>query len=410
MLGIVIETPAKSTDQRYRDQLYALLQVTRAINNNTAAKELFSIYQYILESQLGFTKIAYCSFDEIWRWPICFNSEYDTSKLNPELDLKGFHELTVVEEDETNPHLASFDVIIPVEHKGKALSYLLIGGLDRNSVREERKSDLEFVQTISNVIAVAIENKRLFKDNVQQEMYKRELEMAREVQSMFIPSSLPLDEHFDFAAFYRPIRQIGGDYYDFIRLNDEEVIFCMADVSGKGIAAALLMANFQAYLHARVSSTSDLRTIVTDLNDRVVQSAKGEKFVTFFIAKYNTSTRMLSYINAGHNPPVLLSNGETSILNCGTTGLGMLEKLYRLDSGQLQIHPDAMLLCYTDGLVEQENEGGQDFGIEQLETLLKEHQNLSPSGFNEMLINLFTTYKGDQPYLDDIALLTCRFF
>lgn len=410
MLGIVIETPAKSTDQRYRDQLYALLQVTRAINNNTAAKELFSIYQYILETQLGFTKIAYCSFDEIWRWPICFNSEYDTSKLNPDLDLKGFHELTVVEEDETNPHLASFDVIIPVEHKGKALSYLLIGGLDRSSVREERKSDLEFVQTISNVIAVAIENKRLFKDNVQQEMYKRELEMAREVQSMFIPSSLPLDEHFDFAAFYRPIRQIGGDYYDFIRLNDEEVIFCMADVSGKGIAAALLMANFQAYLHARVSSTSDLRTIVTDLNDRVVQSAKGEKFVTFFIAKYNTSTRILSYINAGHNPPVLLSNGETSILNCGTTGLGMLEKLYRLDSGQLQIHPDAMLLCYTDGLVEQENEGGQDFGIEQLETLLKEHQNLSPSGFNEMLINLFTTYKGNQPYLDDIALLTCRFF
>lgn len=410
MLGIVIETPAKSTDQRYRDQLYALLQVTRAINNNTAAKELFSIYQYILETQLGFTKIAYCSFDEIWRWPICFNSEYDTSKLNPELDLKGFHELTVVEEDESNPHLASFDVIIPVEHKGKALSYLLIGGLDRATVREERKSDLEFVQTISNVIAVAIENKRLFKDNVQQEMYKRELEMAREVQSMFIPSSLPLDEHFDFAAFYRPIRQIGGDYYDFIRLNDEEVIFCMADVSGKGIAAALLMANFQAYLHARVSSTSDLRTIVTDLNDRVVQSAKGEKFVTFFIAKYNTSTRMLSYINAGHNPPVLLSNGETSILNCGTTGLGMLEKLYRLDSGQLQIHPDAMLLCYTDGLVEQENEGGKDFGIEQLETLLREHHQLSAGAFNEMLINLLTTYKGDQPYLDDIALLTCRFF
>ena len=122
MLGIVIETPAKSTDQRYRDQLYALLQVTRAINNNTAANELFSLYQYILESQLGFSKIAYCSFDDIWRWPICFNSEYDTSKLNPEVDLKGFHELTVVEEDETNPHLASFDVIIPVEHKGKALS------------------------------------------------------------------------------------------------------------------------------------------------------------------------------------------------------------------------------------------------------------------------------------------------
>lgn len=410
MLGIVIETPAKSTDQRYKDQLYALLQVTRAINNNTAAKELFSIYQYILQTQLGFTKIAYCTLDEIWRWPICLNSEYDTARIRPELDLYNFHEIALIDDSETNPNLAAFDIIIPVEHKGKALSYLLIGGLNRETMREERKSDLEFVQTISNVIAVAIENKRLFKDNVQQEMYKRELEMAREVQSMFIPSSLPLDEHFDFAAFYRPIRQIGGDYYDFIRLNDDEVIFCMADVSGKGIAAALLMANFQAYLHARVGTTSDLRTIVTDLNDRVVQSAKGEKFVTFFIAKYNTQTRILSYINAGHNPPVLLSNGETSILSAGTTGLGMLEKLYRLESGELKIHPSALLLCYTDGLVEQEDEGGNDFGIEQLESLLKEHQHLSAGAFNDMLIGLLTTYKGDQPYLDDIALLTCRFF
>jgi sigma-B regulation protein RsbU (phosphoserine phosphatase) len=132
--------------------------------------------------------------------------------------------------------------------------------------------------------------------------------------------------------------------------------------------------------------------------------------VTFFIAKYNTQTRILSYINAGHNPPVLISNGETSILSAGTTGLGMLEKLYRLESEELKIHPSALLLCYTDGLVEQEDEGGNDFGIEQLESLLKEHQHLSAGAFNDMLIGLLTTYKGDQPYLDDIALLTCRFF
>lgn len=409
-MGIVIESPTKLTDQRYRDQLYALLQVTRAINNNTPARELFSIYEFILNSQLGFTKIACCSFDEIWRWPVCLNADFDASRINPETDLTQFHELTLIEESHSNPHIAAFDLVIPVEHKGKALSYLLLGDLERHTIREVRKSDLEFVQTISNVIAVAIENKRLFKDNVQQEMYRRELEMAREVQSMFIPSSLPLDEHFDFAAFYRPIRQIGGDYYDFIRLSEEEVIFCMADVSGKGIAAALLMANFQAYLRARVATTSDLRTIVTDLNDRVVQSAKGEKFVTLFIARYNIPTRTLDYINAGHNPPVLLSNNEISVLNAGTTGLGMLEKLFRLESGTLTIHPGAMLLCYTDGLVEQEDEGGKDFGIEQLETLLKQNQGMSSGAFNEMLIRYLLSYKGEQPYLDDIALLTGRFF
>jgi sigma-B regulation protein RsbU (phosphoserine phosphatase) len=398
-----------STDQRYRDQLYALLQVTRAINNNTPEKDLFSVYEYILTRQCGFTRLAFCSRTDMWKWPVCIDAEASIDAIRPERDLADIHDVTIL----NGSHLAClqpFDIVIPVEHKGKALSYLLIGNLDRTTLLTERKIDLEFVQTISNVIAVAIENKRLFRENVQQEMLRRELDMAREVQSLFIPSSLPLDEHFDFAAVYRPVRQIGGDYYDFIRLNDDEVLFCMGDVSGKGLPAALLMANFQAYLRARVATTSDLRAIITDMNDRVAQSAKGEKFITFFLAKYTISRRKLEYINAGHNPPVMLCSSEITVLDKGTTGLGMLEKLFRLECGELTIGPGAMIVCYTDGLVEQENEGGVDFGIEQLEQLLRQNTGLSSSAFNEMLIRYLASYKGNQPFIDDIALLTCRFF
>lgn len=405
----MIEAIKYSKDQHYKKQLYSLLQVTRAINNNFPASDLFSIFEFILKQQLGYTKFAYCSFDEIWRWQVSYGATNETRVIKPEVDLLQFEELTFI--DENSPeNLRNFNVVIPVYHKKNALAFLLIGDLDELSLEIARTLDLEFVETISNVISVAIENKRLFKDNVQQEMYKREMEMAKEVQNMLIPSSLPNDEFFDFAAFYQPQRHIGGDYYDFISVNEDEVIFCVADVSGKGVAAALLMANFQAYLHALVGITTDLKKIIQDLNNRVVESAKGEKFITMFIARYNKISRKLNYVNAGHNPPILTSQNDSILLKEGTTGLGMLEKLFRLEEGEVEVAKNSRLLCYTDGLVEQENEGGVDFGIEQLELIMHQNKACNSEDFNRILLDYLITYKGDQPYIDDIALLTCRFF
>jgi len=404
----VIDTVKGTNDQHYRKQLYALLQVTRAINNNFPASDLFSIYEYILGHQLGFTKFAYCSFDSIWRWPICVGALHETMSIRPETDLLPFTEMTFLAEQD-NPQLQNFDLVVPIQHKNQPLAYLLIGELDVESMKNERKFDLEFIQTICNIIAVAIENKRLFKENIQQEMYRRELEMAREVQAMLIPSSLPNDEVIDFAAFYQPQRQVGGDYYDFIRINEDEMVFCVADVSGKGVSAAILMANFQAYLRAMVINQPDLKKLVSDLNDKVVQSAKGEKFITLFIAHYNQKTRQLNYVNAGHNPPILHTPNGVEILKLGTTGLGMIEKLYRLESGDVEIPPKSILVCYTDGLVEQEDDSGIDFGMEHLIEFIEQHAELNSDQINSSLVKHLATFKGDQPYVDDIALLTCRF-
>ena len=405
----MIEAVKFSKDQHYKKQLYSLLQVTRAINNNFPAADLFSIFEYILSQQLGYTKFAYCCYDEIWRWQVIYCAANETRVIKPEIDLVEFNELTFI--NESSPlNLRNFNVAIPVYHKKRPLSVLLIGDLDELSLENARIHDLEFVETISNIISVAIENKRLFKDNVQQEMYKREMEMAKEVQNMLIPSSLPNDEYFDFAAFYQPQRHIGGDYYDFISVNEDEVIFCVADVSGKGVAAALLMANFQAYLHALVGITTDLKKIINDLNNRVAESAKGEKFITMFIARYNKLNRKLNYVNAGHNPPILTSQNDSILLKEGTTGLGMLEKLFRLEEGEVEVAKNSRLLCYTDGLVEQENEGGVDFGIEQLELIMHQNKACNSEEFNRILLDYLITYKGNQPYIDDIALLTCRFF
>lgn len=404
---MVTDELKSTSDQHYRKQIYALLQVTRAINHNYSAQDLFSICDYILNQQLGYSKFAYCSFDEIWRWPFYRGAKFETQHINPEIDLIEFKDISFLA-NHPNSQLANFDVVIPVQHKKQALAYLLIGELDKDAL-SDRNKDLEFVQTICNIISVAIENKRLFKDNVQQEMFKRELEMAKEVQAMLIPSSLPMDEHFDFAAFYKPIRQVGGDYYDFIRLNDDEALFCVADVSGKGVSAAILMANFQAYMQAMVPTMTSIEDLIVRLNDKVVQSAKGEKFITMFMGIYKISSRSLTYVNAGHNPPILHHKNGNEHLSLGTTGLGMLEKLFRLEVGKVHIPEEALLVCYTDGLVEQEDEKGQEFGTEHLIEFINSNLNLRSDVFNKKLIEYFIEFKGDEPYIDDIALLSCRF-
>ena len=154
---------------------------------------------------------------------------------------------------------------------------------------------------------------------------------------------------------------MGGDYYDFIWLNANEFAFCVADVSGKGVPAALLMSNFQANLRVLLFYIPSLTELVKELNSKVMASAKGEKFITFFIAKYNLKTQTLTYVNAAHNPPLLASGNTISELKIGCTGLGMFDEIGLIEEGILSISPDSTILCYTDGLVELENEKSQNF-------------------------------------------------
>src|SRR5690606_1439049 len=141
---------------------------------------------------------------------------------------------------------------------------------------------LPYVQTLTNIIVVAIENKKLFKENIRRAQITKELELAQDMQKLLFPQALPNTDVIQVAATYLPHAQVGGDYYDFIQLNNHEFIFCMADVSGKGVAAALLMSNVQATLHSLVNYTHDLKNIVSELNRRVITNTKSEKFVSLF--------------------------------------------------------------------------------------------------------------------------------
>jgi len=389
-------------------QLHWLLQITKAINYNFSTKQLLDVYEHVLRSQLKVEKLALLIHENAWRCALL----YGTDRSFNELDLgKIIQDLNRVQDQGKGQDLwvQSFESIIPVSHKDQILAYALIGKMDKEII-PKRNELLSFIHIITNLIVVAIENNHIANERVRQAGMRKELELAAQMQTMLFPISLPDNSNVKIHATYLPHQEVGGDYYDFIELNEHEFVFCMADVSGKGIPAALLMSNFQANLHAHVHHTSSLSELVALLNAKVYASAKGEKFITFFIGRYNSKTRELHYVNAGHNPPFLIHEKVVYMLNEGCTGLGMFEELPFINAGKVFIPGNAMLHCYTDGVTDVENESGMDFGMERLRTYLTGRQ-LVPDlhVLHQQLVDNLFSFKQSQHYTDDITLLSCWF-
>jgi len=399
-----------STNYRLEEALLtSILEVTKAINNNFSTTQLLQLYEFVLREQLNIGKVTLFSKAENWKCQLSYGVGDGYNMIDIDNDVLFITEITWTGAS-LKPYLNEYQVTIPVYHKEKPLAYLLIGDINPPESEHEvdRNKHIPFVQTLTNIIVVAIENKKLAKAKIKQERTRKELELAAQMQSMLFPSELPVNDKLETGAVYMPHQEVGGDYYDFIKLNENEVAFCMADVSGKGVSAALLMSNFQANLQARFSHTNSLTELVSELNIRVMASAKGEKFITMFVAKYNISTRILTYINAGHNPPILYANNEVNQLKIGCTGLGMLDELPVIQEGKMKIESKSVLICYTDGVVELENDNHDEFGLEGLEKILLENNDKSIEELNNTILSKLESFKESRPYVDDIALFSCR--
>ncbi|MCC6599247.1 MAG: SpoIIE family protein phosphatase [Crocinitomicaceae bacterium] len=396
---------------RERDfKLHALLEITQAINANLSISELLEQYARILREKLGIQKLVLFVREENWKCLLHFGME---SAVIPEVQDENFFSDGKQVGLEIGHSKEAFDLVIPIRRDERPIAYLLVGDIDEN----DRKispviKHMRFIQTLTNVLVGAIENKKLFLENLRQERVKKEIELAAEMQKILLPKELPRNDSFDVSAYYLPHQQVGGDYYDFMDIGGEEVMFCMADVSGKGVSAAFLMANFQAFLRAVFYfKRSDLSNVVRELNAHVMESAMGEKFITLFIGIFNRKSRLLQYVNCGHNPPVYTDEkGKTHLLELGCIGLGMLEELPTLSKGELRLASNAVIVCYTDGLVETENENFEQFGTESLEKILLENHGASSEEMNASVIKRLDKFRGEMSFVDDLALLTCRFF
>lgn len=391
-------------------ELEALLEVTQAINNNLPEEQLYRIFYFILRANLNIEKFAlyvnendHCLCKVYHSNARAFKGQMiDVKLLQGITDLSGTEELPELYRKE-------FKQVFPVKHKDQTLAYMFLN--NGSGSESEDEGDLKFIKALTNITIVAIENKKLARQQLEQKAMQRELEIARDVQRFLFPANLPNTETLQVEANYQPHHLVGGDYYDYIEIDQDTFMVCIADVSGKGVPAAILMANFQASLRTLVRQTVDLQEIVHELNYQVMRSANGENFITAFMGIYDRKQGVLQYVNAGHNPPFLLdkTKNELGMLEKGCTILGILHELPFLNVGEVKDLRHFMLFCYTDGLTETFNAQEEPWGPERLEEYLQQHSYNTLADLHNDLLEEIDKFREGVPYNDDITMISCEY-
>ncbi|MGM0580362.1 MAG: PP2C family protein-serine/threonine phosphatase [Bacteroidota bacterium] len=392
-------------------ELNALLEITQAINENLPENSLYKIYNFTLRANLKLGKLMLMVQDKNqWALKLSFGIQKDYSKVDEKAYQLVENRKILFPADLVDSPFDEFEVAIPVFHKNELLAIVFLGGVANSEERELIENHLNFIQALTNIIMVAIENKKMAREKLEREVYAKEMEIAKKVQQLLFPKSLPENDNFSIDAHYSPHHTVGGDYYDWISIDENRKMVCIADVSGKGVPAALLMSNFQASLRTLLRKTTDLKEVIHDLNHQVYESANGENFITFFIAIIDLKKEELTYVNAGHNPPFLMtSNGNIEKLDKGTLVLGALREIPFLEIGKTKIEKTQTLLLYTDGLTEAFNEKEEEFGPERVMDILNDNISAKPNLILSSILNQIDTFIGKRALSDDITLLACQF-
>jgi phosphoserine phosphatase RsbU/P len=298
-------------------------------------------------------------------------------------------------------------VIIPMQIQKETKGFIFLG--DKITGKVYTKSDLEFLQTLGNIAIISIENARLFQETLEKQRLEEEMALARIIQNRLLPKKMPEFKNIKIAGLNVPSKHVGGDYFDVIRISESLLGITIADVSGKGMPASLLMSNLQASLHSLIYEQYDLNHLVRRINNVIFNNTDTEKYITFFYGQLDLNTLEFSFVNAGHNPPYLLHrNKEIDELSEGGIILGMMPDMpYQI--GKCTFKQGDTLLLYTDGVTETMTNDEEEYEEHRLKKfMLKNCANLSPEKINEILIQELTDFANGAQQSDDITILTLK--
>lgn len=287
----------------------------------------------------------------------------------------------------------------------------VIGVIDIQSDRLDAfdESDLTTLQSLAAGIAVAIENARLYQVAVDKGRMEQELRVAQEIQASFLPESCPSLAGWQIAASWQPAREVAGDFYDFVPLEENRLGIVIADVSDKGVPAALFMALARTLVRTMAFGKRKGKEAIELANDLIIADARSDMFVTLFYALLDPATGTLTYVNAGHNPPLLFRprTGEFATLRARGIALGVLEKI-ELEEKLVTLEPGDLVILYTDGVIETLNEQGEEFGEERLTRLIAENPSQSALELVDRIKEALAAFMGGQLQFDDYALLVVK--
>jgi phosphoserine phosphatase RsbU/P len=308
------------------------------------------------------------------------------------------------------------ELLLPLAVRDKLLGFISLG--PKRSEEPYTGSDVRLLKSVAAQTGLALENANLLQtvaDEVaQRERLNREVEIAREVQERLFPQKLPAIQGLDYAGHCRPALGVGGDYYDFLALPKGKLGVAIGDVSGKGIAAALMMASLQASLRSEATRAPDnLAAAVGNINRLVFEASSSNRYATFFYGQYDPAQGRFDYVNAGHNPPILIhgfdGNSRVTRLEPGGTVIGLLEGA-GYEQGTVLLRPGDVLVAFTDGISEAMNLLDEEWGEDRLLDTIRGHRSASAQELLHDLFDAATRFAGAAPQHDDMTLVVLRAF
>jgi sigma-B regulation protein RsbU (phosphoserine phosphatase) len=332
--------------------------------------------------------------------------------------------VAVTEAERAALHELGAEILIPLPGRSRLSGVLALG--PKRSQEPYSRADRSLLQSVALHTGLAIENSELLHslaaEAAHRERLNREMEIAREVQERMFPQTLPSVPGLDYAGHCRPALGVGGDYYDFFELptntdGSRPLGIAIGDVSGKGISAALLMASLRASLRGMTrTSNHDLAAMMREINLLVFEASAINRYATFFYAQYEPQTRLLSYVNAGHNAPVLIrptAGGEGpqyDVLRLELSGpvVGLLRDA-EFEQSSLNLEPGDILLAFTDGISESMTIDQEEWGEERMIACLEQNVALPADTLLRALLDEATNFAAGAPQYDDMTLLVCKF-
>ena len=298
------------------------------------------------------------------------------------------------------------ELIVPMQIQGKTKGLILLGG----SINKQpfTEADIEFIYSVGSLAIISIENKRLFKEELEKHKLEEELDLAREIQRNLLPREIKQLINFEISGENISSKQVGGDYFDVIPRDDKNCYIAIADVSGKGVPASLLMANFQAFLKSVCKQGISLVEGTATMNDLVTENVTGGKFITFFWASINDENKTISYVNAGHNPPLLVRNGKIIKLEKGGMILGVMKTKHPYLTETLQLQKNDLLVLFTDGISEAMDKERNEYSDARLEKLVLSLNDKSSEEVLKSIQSDVKNYTTGAEQSDDITLLVIK--
>jgi phosphoserine phosphatase RsbU/P len=295
---------------------------------------------------------------------------------------------------------------VPLAIEGRILGMIYVdSSFGTNRFTEPQ---LQLLTLIAGVAAIRIENTRLLQLQAEQERLANELAVASEIQLRLHPANPPAIPGYDMIGVSFPCYEVGGDYFDFIERKDGRYVVALGDVSGKGTGAALLMSSLHAAVRAYITTPASAPEVVSQINQYIYDNTPSNRYITFFYSELNPKTHELTYVNAGHNPPLLVrASGQIETLEDGGFPVGIMP-FGTYDQATVTLHPGDVMIVYSDGVTESVNEAGDEFGEQRLMTVMQKNLTRTAAGVRDRIDEALTRFVGKAKSVDDLTMVIVK--